>query len=357
MSHLWPPTVGICGWKDSGKTTLIEALIPRCRARGWRVGVIKHDAHGLEVDRPGKDTARYFAAGAEVVAHDPHQWFARRHLTEAVDLDALAAHLGETCDLVLVEGHKASPVAKLWILEADETPVPAEARHVIAALRRSDRLVDEAYEALVRAVDAHHQGLRTFAGVLIGGSSTRMGQPKALLPCHHRTLIEHLVDVVRPWVADVMLLGSGPTPPSFAEMPRVADVPGFEGPMGGILAALRWAPRVRWLILPCDLPLVSNDDLLWLLRQAVPGRPVTMPRLPSKALPEPLCALYDPPARQWLEAAAARGEFSLRHAFPPEAVAVPDVPLEHAACWTNVNSPDDWHRLQQSCAGGTGPHP
>ena len=62
------PAICIAGWSDSGKTTLIERLIPLLTARGLRVGVVKHTHHALEMDKPGSDTDRYRSVGASAVA-------------------------------------------------------------------------------------------------------------------------------------------------------------------------------------------------------------------------------------------------------------------------------------------------
>ena len=345
MTAPWPPVVGICGWKDAGKTALIEALIPRLTERGLTVGVIKHDVHGLEVDREGKDTDRYFRAGAEVLAHDEEQVFTRRRLAAPVDLDELVWRLGERCEVVLVEGHKDSPVPKLWLAGVDGGGAPPEADHVIAVLHRSGKMEAEALELILDLVEESHRRLTVFAGVLIGGASTRMGRPKALLPWHGETLLEHTVRTLEGWVERVVLLGTGPTPEPLREMPRLADAPGLEGPMAGVLAALRWAPRVRWLVLPCDLPHLSNEALDWLLGEARPGLCAVLPHLPHSHLPEPLFALYDPPTRLHLERAAAAGRFSLRRALPADECATPAVPESLAPAWRGVNTPEEWHRL------------
>jgi molybdopterin-guanine dinucleotide biosynthesis protein len=73
------PAFGICGYSGAGKTTLIEAHLPRLTARGWRIAVVKQDAHGLSLDRGGKDSDRLFRAGADIVIRDPDQVFIRRH--------------------------------------------------------------------------------------------------------------------------------------------------------------------------------------------------------------------------------------------------------------------------------------
>ena len=60
------PVLGICGCSGSGKTTLIEALIPRLHSIGLQVTVVKHGAHNVNIDVPGKDSDRFFRAGADV---------------------------------------------------------------------------------------------------------------------------------------------------------------------------------------------------------------------------------------------------------------------------------------------------
>lgn len=56
--------VGIAGWKNSGKTTLVEALVAIFSARGLAVSTVKHAHHEFDIDRPGKDSHRHRQAGA-----------------------------------------------------------------------------------------------------------------------------------------------------------------------------------------------------------------------------------------------------------------------------------------------------
>jgi len=106
--------LGIAGYSGAGKTTLIEALLPRLAEQGLRVGVVKHDAHKLTLDREGKDTARFYAAGAQVVcAHDPGQHFVRTRSAGSVLPSEILVGLPADLDFVLVEGHKDAPLSKL----------------------------------------------------------------------------------------------------------------------------------------------------------------------------------------------------------------------------------------------------
>jgi len=100
--------VGFFGLSGSGKTTLIERLIPVLAQRGLTVSAIKHAHHGFDIDRPGKDSYRFRAAGAaQVMVAAPQRWALMTELRgEAAGLDRLLAELAP-CDLVLVEGFRS----------------------------------------------------------------------------------------------------------------------------------------------------------------------------------------------------------------------------------------------------------
>jgi molybdopterin-guanine dinucleotide biosynthesis protein B len=100
--------IGFIGYSNSGKTTLIEKLIPIFRHRGFAVSAVKNAHHGFDMDRPGKDSFRYRDAGAlQVLIATGSRWAL---LTEtprrAATLDELLAELAP-CDLVIVEGFKS----------------------------------------------------------------------------------------------------------------------------------------------------------------------------------------------------------------------------------------------------------
>ena len=60
------PVIAFAAYSGTGKTTLIEQIIPRLRAKGLQLAVIKHDGHRFDIDREGKDSWRFTRAGAEV---------------------------------------------------------------------------------------------------------------------------------------------------------------------------------------------------------------------------------------------------------------------------------------------------
>ncbi|WP_299281048.1 molybdopterin-guanine dinucleotide biosynthesis protein B [uncultured Tateyamaria sp.] len=99
---------GIVGWKNAGKTGLMERLVSEIAGRGFSVSTVKHAHHSFDVDHPGKDSFRHRAAGAQEVLLASRQRFALMHELRGSDeptLEALLAKLAPV-DLVLVEGYK-----------------------------------------------------------------------------------------------------------------------------------------------------------------------------------------------------------------------------------------------------------
>jgi len=99
---------GITGWKNSGKTGLMERLVTEITARGIGVSTIKHAHHSFDVDHPGKDSHRHRVAGArQVLLSSRRRWALMSELRDAPEppLSELLTRL-DPVDLVLVEGYK-----------------------------------------------------------------------------------------------------------------------------------------------------------------------------------------------------------------------------------------------------------
>ncbi len=100
-----PPILSIVGRSESGKTTLIEKLIPQLKQRGYRIGTIKHTHHSIEMDRSGKDSARHRAAGAQTVLLASTGQIVMFKSTRTETLDALVGFFDDV-DLLITEGYK-----------------------------------------------------------------------------------------------------------------------------------------------------------------------------------------------------------------------------------------------------------
>ena len=110
-----PPCISIAARSGTGKTSFLERLIPLLTARGYRVGVIKHAHHTIDVDRPGKDSFRLREAGAaEVVVNAPNQLALIRRQERELPLDQALAYFRDV-DLVLVEGYKQENLPRIEI--------------------------------------------------------------------------------------------------------------------------------------------------------------------------------------------------------------------------------------------------
>ncbi len=110
------PIVSIVGKSDSGKTTLIEKLLPELVRRGYRIATVKHDVHGFEVDREGKDSWRHKKAGAHtVVISSPNKVALIRDAEEDQALEEIREKLIRDVDLILSEGFKREVHPKIEI--------------------------------------------------------------------------------------------------------------------------------------------------------------------------------------------------------------------------------------------------
>ena len=99
---------GVVGWKNSGKTGLMERLVTEFVSRGLTVSTLKHAHHRFDVDHPGKDSFRHREAGAtEVLLSSRNRWALMHEMRdeEEMPVDELLAKLSPV-DLVLVEGYK-----------------------------------------------------------------------------------------------------------------------------------------------------------------------------------------------------------------------------------------------------------
>jgi len=111
-----PAVISVVGKSGSGKTRLIERLLPALARRGVRTGTIKHDAHRFEMDHPGKDTYRHFAAGAETVLIASAEKLAlQKRLAGPMPLDEMVARYLGDVDLVLTEGYKSGDKPKIEV--------------------------------------------------------------------------------------------------------------------------------------------------------------------------------------------------------------------------------------------------
>ncbi len=133
------PIIAICGWKKSGKTTLTVRLVEEFTRRGYKVATLKHAHHSFQIDDGETDSARHRRAGAREVAVVSKNRWAMIGETTAADQNepdfADVVNWFSACDLILVEGYKSAPVAKIEARRAASlttTPLAPHDQRIIA---------------------------------------------------------------------------------------------------------------------------------------------------------------------------------------------------------------------------------
>lgn len=134
---------GVVGWKDAGKTGLMERLVAEITRRGFSVSTVKHAQHVFDVDQQGKDSYRHRTAGATEVLLASRKRFALMHeLREEPEpiLQDLLAMLAPV-DLVLIEGYKREAHAKVEAFRAETgNPLIASGDTTIKAVASDEPL-------------------------------------------------------------------------------------------------------------------------------------------------------------------------------------------------------------------------
>jgi molybdopterin-guanine dinucleotide biosynthesis protein B len=128
--------IAVCGIKNSGKTRLIEALLPILNAKGHKVAVIKHHGHKLDPDVPGTDTYRFSHNGAyaTVITDDECYMLVKNLPSTTEDMIALFPE----ADIILLEGYKAGPYPKIELRRESPEPIATDSSTVIAIVRDGD---------------------------------------------------------------------------------------------------------------------------------------------------------------------------------------------------------------------------
>ena len=305
-----PREVAICGYSNSGKTTLICKLLARMEEQ-WQVAYVKHDAHRFEMDRPGKDTWNAWQSGAHsILIEDPQHgaWQQKGDLSLFQKRALVVDH-----DFALVEGHKKSALPKICILDEsgkiledlmngdisqvmafvgthDERPMGLP--HELPYIQR-DNL--EAVQEIIEDYLEQTSKSKLSALILTGGRSQRMGSDKALLKYEGKEQGLRTYEMLKPHFDDVYLSSRSQQwqGSSLEELPQINDSFPSSGPMTGILSAMTQKPGRSWFVIACDLPLVNAEAISKLLRERNPYRLATYVESSSDGLPEPLFAIYE----------------------------------------------------------------
>jgi molybdopterin-guanine dinucleotide biosynthesis protein A len=146
--------------------------------------------------------------------------------------------------------------------------------------------------------------------VLAGGASTRMQRDKAALFYHGKPQLQWTYDLLSEVCERVFVSvrANQTQDPVRAGLPQIIDRLEGKGPIAGIVAAQEAHPDAAWLVVACDLPFLSRATLDHLLAQRDPARRATAYRSSHDSLPEPLCAIYEPPVAPAIRSYVAAGK-------------------------------------------------
>jgi molybdopterin-guanine dinucleotide biosynthesis protein MobB len=334
------PILGICGFSGSGKTTLIEEILTRLQPRNLKIAVVKHSSKNADIDRPQKDSHRFFSAHADVYLHTPDELFERIHpATDLFSLDLFLRNITRQYDLVFVEGYKDAAISKVILLD-DEKKGPSNLNGRVLDLfefgpGRADRLS----RILDDWLPLQWNKVPLYGCVLIGGKSSRMGSPKHLIEKNGVSWVERTVLKLSHFCKEVVVAGNNEIPESLG-VAKIPDIPGMNGPVSGVGAALRWNPWASWLMTACDLPDIGVDAIDWLLRQREPGIWTIFPSVADGKV-EPLFALYDFRIQGAIEKMIYSREKKIGLLKNHCKVKIVRVPENLCSSWRNVNSPGD----------------
>jgi molybdopterin converting factor subunit 1 len=178
--------------------------------------------------------------------------------------------------------------------------------------------------------------------VLAGGRSTRMRSDKAALTYQGHSQLERAMALLGALLPRtfVSVRADQSDDPLRARFERIVDRHQDIGPIAGVLAAQSAHPLAAWLVLACDLPLLDNASLEYLLRSRDPARLATAYRSSHDALPEPLCAIYEPASAAALTAHLAAGSNCPRKFLRSADVKLIDEPNPRAL--DNINTPEEY---------------
>ncbi len=182
------PLIGFAAYSGTGKTTLLEALLPILTSRGLRIGVLKHAHHDFDIDKPGKDSYRLRKAGASQMQIASHL----RHImiTETPDVPAQFTELinnftTQSLDLILVEGCKniAFPKIELHRTALDKPWLYPNDEQIIAVA------CDTQADIPVTKLDINDiQAIADFIGTYVKEFSDINGESKISMPCGNITM-------------------------------------------------------------------------------------------------------------------------------------------------------------------------
>ncbi len=337
--------ISIVGRHNSGKTTVIEKLIPVFKKRNYSVAVIKH-SHHIPISCQ-KDTERLQNAGASAAYLSD-----QGAIVYSLDKSLLSLlNSFSNMDLILIEGGKQWAFPKIEVVNhgLDENPLFDRLEDVRAlivdyeinatSLSQFNRNND--IELIADFIWENSQLMMpssTPAFVLVGGQSQRMGQNKALLEFNHHTVIEEIITYLKKYFFRIVLIGKNIEPYQFLGTEILSDYFLKQCAVSGILTGLCYLDQPWGFFISCD-QLFIEGALKRILNVPLQNQDCVMLGAPDKK--EPLFAFYNKHCISELLKNYQQSNFSVKSIMDTLRVQyVPRLGSENI----NVNYPKDYQR-------------
>lgn len=179
--------------------------------------------------------------------------------------------------------------------------------------------------------------------VLAGGASRRMQRDKAALEYQGQAQLQRAYELLHAYCAQTFVsMRADQRDALRSRWPHITDQLVGAGPLAGIAAAQAAHPQVAWLVIACDLPLLTPHAITRLIQGRDATRFATAYRNAADQLPEPLCAIWEPSSAPPVQAALAAGEFSPRALLQKSPILLLDADEPEAL--NNVNTPDEYRQ-------------
>ncbi|MET3129251.1 molybdopterin-guanine dinucleotide biosynthesis protein A [Arcicella rosea] len=179
--------------------------------------------------------------------------------------------------------------------------------------------------------------------ILSGGMSTRMGTEKRLLNYHGKSQEQYLYELMKPFCDEVFVSINAHQQ---TELPYIQDVElAVKSPIVGIFSAFQQFPESAWLIIACDMPLVSQETIDFLLKNRNPEKYATAFENPEEQFPEPLLTIFEAKFYEPLQVFIQQEKKStmrLLQSLDIELLQIPD-----AKMLKNVNTSEEFRSFQQ----------
>lgn len=182
--------------------------------------------------------------------------------------------------------------------------------------------------------------------VLAGGKSTRMGEDKALLQWHGKEQMYYLADMLKKFCNEVFISCRAEQVNEIDKNYKIIkDEFKDAGPLGAIISAFHQNKNCAWLVVACDLPLLDEKAIHYLVQNRDEFSIATAFQSPYYSLPEPLITIWEPDALHFLETALSEGKLSPQKVLMNTKIKILHAPEPSALM--NANTPEDREKLVQ----------